>query len=478
MATLETDYLVVGAGATGLAFTDELVARTDADVILVDRRTRPGGHWNDAYPFVRLHQPSAYYGVNSRRLGDDRIDTEGPNAGFYERATGAEICAYFQAVLEEQLLPSGRVRFLGGHEHQPNSSGPYRVRSSDSGEEHEIVVRRKLVDATYLETPIPATHTPPFAVEHGVRVVPVNALGNLDDHAERYVVIGGGKTAMDACGSLLDHGVDPARIQWIRPRDSWTFDRATFQPLERVASVMEAISHDLEAAARAETLDDVFEHLERCGRLLRLDDQVRPTMFRCAILSRGEAEQLRRITDVVRLGRVVRIGLDEITLVGGSIPTSREHLHVDCTAAGLRVAPARPIFEPDRITLQQVQYCSPTFNAALVAYVEATRRSLDEKNALCPPNPYPDSVEDWVPNVLITMHAVNGWIADPEVSAWLEQSRLYLARGALGRTDEPRMQEALQRYAANLGPALATLERFRDEIAAARHQGTAEATVT
>ena len=78
----------------------------------MDRRHRPGGHWNDAYPFVRLHQPSAFYGVSSMNLGQDRIDATGPNAGFLERATAAEVCHYFQAVLADRLLPSGQVEFL------------------------------------------------------------------------------------------------------------------------------------------------------------------------------------------------------------------------------------------------------------------------------------------------------------------------------------------------------------------------------
>ncbi len=51
MGAIETDYLVVGAGAAGLAFVDALVAACDADVVMVDRRHGPGGHWNDAYPF-------------------------------------------------------------------------------------------------------------------------------------------------------------------------------------------------------------------------------------------------------------------------------------------------------------------------------------------------------------------------------------------------------------------------------------------
>src|SRR6204780_5562988 len=110
---IETDYLIIGAGAAGMAFADALIADSDADVVLVDRRHRPGGHWNDAYPFVRLHQPSAFYGVNSRMLGNDTIDEVGPNAGFYQRATAAEVCDYFGRVLEEHLLPSGQVRFFG-----------------------------------------------------------------------------------------------------------------------------------------------------------------------------------------------------------------------------------------------------------------------------------------------------------------------------------------------------------------------------
>jgi cation diffusion facilitator CzcD-associated flavoprotein CzcO len=58
MGGIETDYLVVGAGAAGMAFVDALIADCDADVVMVDRRHRPAGHWNDAYPFVRLHGPS------------------------------------------------------------------------------------------------------------------------------------------------------------------------------------------------------------------------------------------------------------------------------------------------------------------------------------------------------------------------------------------------------------------------------------
>src|SRR2546423_15376507 len=98
---IDTDYLVVGGGASAMAFTDSLLAASDARVVLVDRRHRPGGHWLDAYPFVRLHQPSAGYGGSSPPLGHDRIDESGANAGFFWRAQANEIGDYFNRVLDE-----------------------------------------------------------------------------------------------------------------------------------------------------------------------------------------------------------------------------------------------------------------------------------------------------------------------------------------------------------------------------------------
>src|SRR3954471_6442236 len=158
MTTLETDYLVVGAGAAGMAFVDEILTHTEADVVLVERRDQPGGHWNDAYPFVTLHLPSAYYGVNSRPLGTDRVDEHGPNAGLYERASGVEIRNYYLRLLQERFLTSGRVRFLGLHEFEAAPDGGGRVTSHLTGASSDVAVCRATVDATYLETSVPATH--------------------------------------------------------------------------------------------------------------------------------------------------------------------------------------------------------------------------------------------------------------------------------------------------------------------------------
>lgn len=465
MRAIETDYLIIGAGASGMAFADTLIAESDADVVMVDRRHRPGGHWNDAYPFVRLHQPSAFYGVNSRRLGRDRIDEVGPNAGFYERATAAEICDYYARVLDEHLLPSGQVRFFGMCDYRGDGSDENRFVSRLSGETTTVRARRKVVDATYLETSVPATHTPSFDVDPEARLIPPNELVRLTDAGTGYTVIGSGKTAMDTCTWLLDNGVAPETIRWIRPRDAWVLDRAWLQPLDLVVSVIEGVAHELESAALAEDVEDLFRRLEACGQLARLDPDVEPTMFRGAILSEAERDSLRRIENVIRRGRVKHLGTDRIVLEEGSIPTDRGQVHVDCTAVGLRAAPPRPMFEPGRITVQTVQSGLTPFNAALLGYVEASRGDDAEKNRLCPPNPYPSAAVDWIAGVYIRSRAQAAWLDDRDLRAWLERSRLYVARGARDRMDDPRMQSAVTRLLENTEPALANLERLLAETA-------------
>ena len=81
--------------------------------------------------------------------------------------------------------------------------------------------------------------------------------------------------------------------------------------------------------------------------MLRVDRSVVPTMMKGATLSAGELEQLRQIENVVRLGHVERIDLDEIVLEHGTIPTSPEHLHVHCATHGLSDRPPVPIFTDD-----------------------------------------------------------------------------------------------------------------------------------
>ena len=450
---LEADYLVVGCGAAGMAFTDSLIAASDVDVVLVDRRHAPGGHWHDAYPFVRLHQPSAYYGVNSMPLGDDSIDTDGLNAGMYEQAGPSEICGYYDRVMRRRLLTSHSVRYYPMSQYV----GDHRFVSRVSEDRFHVLVRRAVVDATYLEPSVPATSAPPFEVAPGVRCIPVGGLTDVTGPAERYVIIGAGKTAIDACLWLLQVGVAPEAICWVKPRETLLRNRFYAQGGELVGQLIEGLARQMQAAAGATSAADLFERLESSGQLLRVDERAVPTMYKAATMSTAELEQVRRIDDVVRLGHVRRIDTRRLVLDRGTIPVDPGRTYVHCAAAGLNPAPTIPIFAPGRITLQPIRTGLIPFNAALTGFIEATGRDNHEKNRLCPPNRLPDVPQDWIRGTLGDMSADRLWSQEPDVAAWLEASRLNTARGLRQHRDQPGVREAMQAFAENVRPGLEAL---------------------
>jgi hypothetical protein len=468
MSVIDADYLVVGAGLAGMGFVDTLIAESDASVVLVDRRHQPGGHWNDAYPFVRLHLPSATYGVNSRELGDNRVDEQGPNAGFYERASGDELVAYFRRVLQEQLLAAGQVRFFGSSEYRGEDAEGHRLVSCLTGKTTTVRVHQRLVDASYLESSVPSRHRPSFARHPDTRLVTPNDLARVGEPATGFTVLGAGKTAMDTCQWLLDQRVDPERIRWIRPREPWILNRAYFQPLDQVATVVEGRAIEMEAAAEAWDVGELFRRLESGGLLMRLDPSVEPTMFHTPSLSRTELGDLRTIENVVRAGRVVRIGPREIVLEHGRVPTDAGQVHIDCTARGLRLAPPCPIFEPGVITIQPVRQNQPAISAALLGHIEATRDNDADKNRFCPPNPYIDGPAQWIEWTYRGLCSEARWQADPDLHRWVEESRLDLARGLRARLHERRVQTALARYSHHVERARENLERLRHRHPAVR----------
>ena len=456
MTVRKVDYLIVGAGAMGMAFADTLFSETDATIAIVDRYGRPGGHWTLAYPYVRLHQPSSFYGVNSTALGSGEKDAIGGNRGLYELASAPEICAYLERILQRRLLPSGRVHYFPLCEHE----GEGVIRSKVTGDLLDIEAAT-LVDATYMNVTVPAMRPPPFEVSDGIACLPLNALGHLERAHEGYVVIGGGKSAMDAILWLLAHQVSHEAITWIMPRDSWLLDRANiqFQGEFYERNVLDRTGQ-LEAIASSETIDDMFAALEASGQLMRLDPSVRPTMYRCATVTRAELESLRTVTNVVRLGRVKHIGAGEIVLDDGAIPTSTDILHVDCTADGLPQRPAVPIFAGNRLTLQSVRTCQQVFSAAFIAHVEATEGVDAQKNAVCGVVPHPDSDVDWLRVTLASMRNQFQWQEDAALRAWLSNARLDGFARPAGEADEstPSLEEARERTRAAAPAAIRKLE--------------------
>ncbi|WP_394831551.1 NAD(P)-binding protein [Pendulispora rubella] len=455
---LETDYLVIGAGAGAMAFTDALLAHSDATVTIVDRRHAPGGHWLHAYPFVRLHQPSAFYGVHSVPLGEDALDVMGTNAGYYELSGADELRAYFARVMQRHFLPTGRVRYFPMSEYV----GEHRFVSKLTGTSWHARVRKKLVDTTYVEGSIPATSPPPFEVAEGVRCVPAGEIAYLGDRPERFVVVGAGKTALDSCVWLLEQGVDPSAIRWIKPRDSWWANRRFRQPHTMLPEFYRGISLQLEVMARASSVEELLTDLEAEGYFLRIDPQIVPTMWRGASLGEAEVGLLRKITDIVRMGHVRRIERDEIVLDQGRIRTSAQTVHIHCAARGLRRLPPRPIFEPGRVTVQPFLLGFVCYQFAMLAVVEATIANDEEKNRLCPAISYWNVNRDYLSAFLATLTHDRARKAYPTVANWAKSTRLNPMAGLAQYREDPRVIEAAERIARVDRTVAANLKRLID----------------
>jgi NAD(P)-binding Rossmann-like domain len=436
---LETDYLIIGAGAMGMAFADEVIhGSRHSRVTLIERRAKAGGHWNDAYPFVTLHQPALYYGVNSEKLG----------SGGGDLASRAEILGYYENVVKK-LTQTGRFTFLPLCEYR----GEGIVSSTlDPDLRYHVHVRQKTVDATYMNVMVPATKAPEYEVSSDVELVPINALAEIKEPWERYVVIGAGKTGMDAVLYLLERGVDPDRVTWIVSNDSWFLNRKALMP-KKLADDMPA---QLRCIAESDSLEEVLLRLEAEGRLLRLDPDVWPTKYRCATVVDEELASLRRVQNIVRKGRVLRIDGTSIQLTKGRIPSIPNTLYVDCTADGLAKRPVLPIFEGDRITLQSVSMCQQVFSAALLAAIELRYDDDARKNALCRPVPHPEFPPDLLAAMTTTLSNLESLGAP--LALWMRRRRLsmghhmgwfgfirFLIRATRWRIDDPARIESMMR---------------------------------
>lgn len=459
MGSFGTDYLIVGAGASGLSFADTLLEETDAHITLVDRRDKAGGHWNDAYPFVRLHQPSSYYGVPSLGLGRGSIDKSGLNKGFEELASGQEVANYFHSVMRDRLLQSGRVRFLPMSEHLGNGE----VKQLLSNEITQIDVRHRFVDARLLENGIPLTHQRKFHVAAEVACIPPNALPQKAHLHEHFTILGAGKTAMDSVLWLLESGAGAAQIRWVVPRDPWMINRAFTQPSgafyqESYGGTM----RQMEAVKDATSIDDLADRMEAANLWMRLDPSVRPVIMHGPTVSMAELERLREVRDIVRMGHVENIEPDTLELVAGTCSARPNTLNIDCTARALGHTDTWPIFNEDRIALQMIRLYQPTFSAALIAKIETSFSNNKAKNAHAAPVPMTDTAQSWLVSQLANATNQFAWSQHPEIKEWIALCRLD-GFGRAGREvdrNDPAVKAIYDRIKEVSMPAFANMQKL------------------
>jgi hypothetical protein len=269
--------------------------------------------------------------------------------------------------------------------------------------------------------------------------------------------VGSGKTATDAIVWLLDNGVDPGAICWLRPRDPWMFNRAAVQP-DPVINLSTAAGI-LEAASKATSPDDLFLHMEAAGVMLRIDPQVTPSMAKTPTLAHWELDRLKAVENVVRLGHVRHVDPGRVVCVDGEIAIDRGALVVHCAASGLRYQPLVPVWGPEAITLQCVA-TGPIFGAALTGYVEATREDDAEKNRLCPPHSIPNTPADWPRAIVQGSRGSKALAMEADVKHWSQATSLYRSRIPAWRAGDPDVVDALARVEAVSEIGLARLSEL------------------
>jgi len=197
---LDAALCILGAGFAGmnaLAVASRYLARHDR-VVLVDRRARCGGMWNDTYDFVRLHQPHPMF-----TAGDIAWQTREPP---WHLATRPEVLAHFDHCLAELGRRVDLVlRFehdYAGHEEQAEAVLVH-LRGPDG---RRVTVRaRHLIKTFGFRVPV----NPPLALSssrvHSVAPEDPRLLDAVDADADKPVwVVGGGKSGMDTARAILE----------------------------------------------------------------------------------------------------------------------------------------------------------------------------------------------------------------------------------------------------------------------------------
>ncbi len=74
------------------------------------------------------------------------------------------------------------------------------------------------------------------------------------------------------------------------PRDAWLLDRRNTQTgPDFFFDTIGAQARQFEAIANSTSLEDMFDRLEACGYFLRLDPDVRPSMFHARPSANGKS---------------------------------------------------------------------------------------------------------------------------------------------------------------------------------------------
>jgi len=397
------DYLIVGAGTACLAFVDTLVTlREDATFVIVDRNSGPGGHWTSAYSFVTLHQQSCCYGVRSLPLG--KLDKNGKEVwDIHDRATGKEICEYYERVTEN-LKATGRVQTYFGANYEGESTGVSDSNANSNNykdatakithiittkDGRSINVKCTKVVQSESNVIVPSMRKGvPFPIDESVvRTISLNELPkHIGNNQQKYLVIGAGKSGIDAISYLLDCAkVHPDQITWIVSQSAWYWQiEAMVSKNPKPGKKFWKFLCDcfFDPLLKAKSADEAFLIMEEVAVMGRVDpdDEHFPRIFRGASLKISDMANLRSLQNVVKdKGRVTSITSNEVVFQDGahSIPYSpSDTLVVDCMTADtygyFSFEKDFKFFNPHKIRLgPQISVFNPSHTSTQVAFLEA-----------------------------------------------------------------------------------------------------------
>ena len=198
------DLAVIGAGIAGLnaLHAAHLHLPTSARILLIDEKDAPGGMWNMAYDYVRLHQPHPFFTV-----GAIKWNWRKPRSYLARRD---EVQGHLAHCLEKLREDRGLDLRLGHVARDlrevPSEDGwqaAFELHPKNAPEQRQTIVARRVINAEGFNYAAPE----PIALSstHVTSVTPANLLPTLAKSPGAPVyVVGGGKTGMDTILAIQD----------------------------------------------------------------------------------------------------------------------------------------------------------------------------------------------------------------------------------------------------------------------------------
>lgn len=350
------DLVVVGAGVAGL---NALYAATSylpkgAKVLLVDQKDAPGGMWNTAYDYVRLHQPHPMFTV-----GDMRWDW-GKRRDYLAKRDEVRdhLASSLKPVSDAVDLETAFGYTVTGLEEVETPDG-FRARITFrpvDGEGQDRTVRAKLA----IHAPGLNYHlAPPLELSSTdvVSIIPQDLRETLAAHPDApLIVVGGGKTGMDTVLAALTENPN-RKVSLINGRGTNFLNRTKYIPtgLKRWTSgeLISRLFRDLALNFDGDNEDHTISHF-RAAHSTNTASQ--NGVFLYGLQSEGELARITAGLSDTHAGYLADVtdGPNGPVMTfrdGTSEPVARGSIFVNCTGSFFRapdMADDLPCISPHR----------------------------------------------------------------------------------------------------------------------------------